>query len=325
MQGALVLAFLAATGGTEKLQVSGGHVVVWRTHELQGGVHRGVERGYIMVHGTNRNAEDYFRWALASTIAADRLDRTAVVAPHFKARTPGGRGDAVESGEWFWTNEGWKAGLAALNGDVTSYAVMDRILECFNDAARWPDLREVVVAGHSAGGQYVQRYAAFNRQEPRMRVRVRYVPANPSSYVYPDELRLGQGGACTPQGACTGEFTPYWDAGNCTTYNRYRYGLEQLEGYAAGLDPEQVRKQFAARDVTYLVGELDTRTDDPTLDKSCPAQAQGANRRERGAVFWNYMKQRYQAPHGFAIAPGCGHAAVCVFGGPAGVKAVFRD
>ncbi len=325
MQGVFVLALLAGIGATEKVRVAAGHVLVWRTHELQSGVHRGVERGYIMVHGTNRNAEDYFRWALASTAAAGRLDRTAVVAPHFKARTAAGRGDAVEPGEWFWTNEGWKAGLAALNGAVSSFDVMDRILECFNDAARWPDLREVVVAGHSAGGQYVQRYAAFNRQEPKMRVRVRYVPANPSSYVYPDEYRLSRGGACTPEGGCTGGFTEYWDSDNCTAYNRYRYGLEKLEGYAAGMDPDQVRKQFAARDVTYLVGELDTSTTDPTLDRTCPAQAQGPNRRERGTTFWNYMRQRFNARHGFAIAPGCGHAAVCVFAGPAGVKAVFRD
>ena len=325
MEAVFVLAFLSGLGATEQIRVGEGHVIVWRTHELQGGVHRGVERGYIMVHGTNRNAEDYFRWALASTVAAGKLDRTAVVAPHFKARTQAGRGDAVEPGEWFWSNEGWKAGLAALNGAVTSYEVMDRILDCFNDAARWPDLREVVVAGHSAGGQYVQRYAAFNRQEPKMRVRVRYVPANPSSYVYLDEVRLSQGGVCTPQGECKGEFAPYWDAGNCTAYNHYRYGLEKLEGYAAGMNPEQVRRQFASRDVTYLVGELDTRTDDPTLDKSCPAQAQGPNRRERGTAFWNYIKRRYQAPHRFDIATGCGHAAVCVFAGPAGVRAVFRD
>lgn len=325
MTGLLILAWLAGIGATENVEVKGGHVVVWRTHDLQGGSHHGIDRGYIMVHGTNRNAEDYFRWALASTIAADRLGRTAVVAPHFKARLSPSRGDAVAPGEWFWTNEGWKAGLAALNGPVTSYDVMDSILECFNDPQRFPDLREVVVAGHSAGGQFVQRYAAFNRQEPKMRVRVRYVPANPSSYVYPDAMRLAQGGSCSPQSGCTAGFAVYWDASNCTTYDQYRYGLGELQGYAAGMDPETVRKQFAARDVTYLVGELDTRTDDPNLDKSCPAQAQGPNRRERGTTFWNYMKQRFQARHSFALAPGCGHAAVCVFAGPAGVKAVFRE
>ncbi len=325
MGGLLVLSLMLGLGATEALKVGAGHILVWRTHALQGGVHRGVTRGYVMVHGTNRNAEDYFRWALASTAAADRLESTAVVAPHFKARTQGGKGDPVEPGEWYWTNEGWKAGLQALNGGITSYDTMDRILECFNDATRFPDLKEVVVAGHSAGGQFVQRYAAFNRQEPKMRVRVRYVPANPSSYVYLDGLRLSQGGVCSPQGGCTGEFNRYWDAENCTTYNQYRYGLEKLEGYAAGMDPDQIRRQFVARDVTYLVGELDTRTDDPTLDRSCPAQAQGPNRRERGTTFWNYMRLRYQAQHGFAIAPGCGHAAVCVFAGPAGVRAVFRD
>lgn len=325
MNGLLVAALMAGIGSTEAIRVGEGHILVWRTHALQSGVHRGVTRGYVMVHGTNRNAEDYFRWALASTAAADRLDTTAVVAPHFKARTQAGKGDPVEPGEWYWTNEGWKAGLGALNGAVTSFDAMDRILECFNDSTRFPDLKEVVVAGHSAGGQFVQRYAVFNRQEPRMRIRVRYVPANPSSYAYLDEFRLSQGGVCSPQGGCTGEFTKYWDAGNCTTYNQYRYGLENLEGYAAGMDPEQLRRQFAARDVTYLVGELDTRTDDPTLDRSCPAQAQGPNRRERGITFWNYMRLRFQAPHRFDIAPGCGHAAVCVFSGPAGVRAVFRD
>lgn len=321
----LALLLQAAPPAPEGLQVASGHVLVWRTHPLQQGASAGVERAYIMVHGTGRNAEDYFRWALASTAAAGKLASTAIAAPHFKARTPAGRGDAVERGEWFWTNEGWKSGQAALNGDVFSFDVMDRILECLNDPARFPNLKEVVVAGHSAGAQYVQRYAAFNRMEPRMRVKVRYVPANPSSYVYLDDLRLAQGALCSPDGACTGDFTTYWDAGNCTTYNQYRYGLERLTGYAAGLRPEDVRRQFAARDVTYLAGELDTQPGDPNLDKSCPAQAQGPNRRERAVIFWNYMKSRFGASHRFAIAPGCGHSAICVFAGPAGVRAVFGE
>ncbi len=314
---------MAATGGTEQLKLNGGYVLVWRSHALEDGINPQVERAFIMVHGTNRNAEDYFRWAMSAAMVADRVSQTAVVAPHFKARTNRGPGDEVGKGEWFWTNEGWKAGEAALNGKVFSYDVMDRILECFNDQSRFPNLKEIVVAGHSAGGQYVQRYAAVNRMEPKMRVPVRYVVANPSSYVYLNELRLRQGAACSEKGECTGAFTKYWDAGNCTTYNDYRYGLEKLNGYAVGTPPEQIREQFAKRKVTYLVGELDTRTDDPNLDRSCPAVAQGSNRRERGTTFWNYMKSQFSAAHNFALAPGCGHSAVCVFAGPAGVQAVF--
>lgn len=319
----LALAMLAAPAEMEPLIVGEGHVLVWRTHALQSGASPRIERAYIMVHGTNRNAEEYFRWTMASAVVAGRLETTAVVAPHFKARRGAGQGDAVAPGEWYWTNETWKAGEAAQNGKVFSYDVMDRILECFNDAARFPDLKEVVVAGHSAGGQYVQRYAASNAMEPKMRVPVRYVVANPSSYVYPNELRLRAGATCSEKGECTGGFAKYWDASNCTTYNDYRYGLEKLTGYVARTPAEQIREQFAKRKVTYLVGELDTRTDDPNLDKTCPANAQGATRRERGTVFWNYMKSQFGAVHEFAIAPGCGHSAVCVFAGPAGVKAVF--
>jgi hypothetical protein len=307
-----MLAMLAPAADVESLVVGEGHVLAWRTHALQAGASPRIERAFIMVHGTGRNAEEYFRWSLGATLIANKLETTAVVAPHFKARTAAGRGDEVAPGEWFWTNDAWKAGEAALNGKLFSFDVMDRILECFNDAARFPDLKEVVVAGHSAGGQYVQRYAATNAMEPKMRVPVRYVVANPSSYVYPNELRPGAGG-----------FSKYWDAANCTTYNDYRYGLDKLTGYAARTEAAQIREQFAKRKVTYLVGELDTRTDDPNLDKTCPAVAQGANRRERGTNFHNYMKSQFGAAHDFAIAPGCGHAAVCVFAGPAGVKAVF--
>ncbi|MBI5085936.1 MAG: alpha/beta hydrolase [Acidobacteria bacterium] len=319
------MAFLmfASPQETERFPVGTGRVLVWRTHSLSEGSHADVERAYIMIHGTNRNAEEYFRWALASTVAANQMARTAVVAPHFKARTRDGRGDEVEKGEWFWTNEAWKAGETALNGAVNSFDLMDRLFESFNDPMRFPNLKEVVLAGHSAGGQYVQRYAALNNAEPKMRVPVRYVVANPSSYVYLNDLRLRSGAVCSEKGGCTGPFVKYWDAPNCTAFNHYRYGLDNLTGYAASAQPTAIREQFPKRRVTYLVGELDVRPDDPSLDRSCPAVAQGPNRRERGVTFWNYMKLQFGATHEFAIAPGCGHAAVCVFAGPAGVKAVF--
>jgi len=314
---------LLAAPSTERVEVGEGHVTVWRTHALSGAPQTGVERAFVLVHGTGRNAEDYYRWALAATAAAEELGRTVVVAPHYKARTREERGDKVEPGELYFTNEGWKSGEPALNGPVTSFDAMDHLLAALADGRRFPELREIVVAGHSAGGQFVQRYAAVSRFEAPERVAVRYVVANPSSYLYLNDARLRVGGVCTEKGDCTGGFARYWDARNCTTFNHYRYGLEGATGYAAGTEAERVREQYVKRKVTYLVGELDTRTDDPSLDKSCPAVAQGATRRERGTNYWNYVKTQFRAGHEFAIAPGCGHSAVCVFAGPAGVKAVF--
>ncbi len=307
---------------SEKLAVGKGRVTVFRTHPLATGSAPEVKLAYIMVHGAGRNAADYFAWTLASTAAAGHLDSTAVAAPHFKVRSETA-GDAVSEGELYWASEGWKSGEAALNGPEFSYDAMDALARAFADKLHFPNIEEIVVAGHSAGGQFVQRYAAANRIDPLPGVKIRYVVANPSSYVYLNGLRLRTGAVCSENGGCTGPFLNYFYADNCTTYNEYRYGLDNLTGYAASTGADKIRAQFPARRTVYLAGELDTRLDDPSLDKSCPAQAEGPNRRERGLTFWNYMRQQFKARHGFMIAPGCGHSAVCVFAGPAGVKAVF--
>ncbi|MBA3975812.1 MAG: hypothetical protein C0504_16525 [Candidatus Solibacter sp.] len=307
---------------SERLAVGTGHVTVYRTHPLAIGAAPEIKLAYIMVHGTNRNASEYFAWTLASTAAAAKLHSTAVVAPHFKARTAAG-GDPVNPGELFWTNEAWKTGETASNGAEFSYDAMNSIVRAVADRTRFPNLEEIVVAGHSAGGQYVQRYAATNLIDPIANIKIRYVVANPSSYLYMNELRLSPGGACSEAGGCTGKFIPYSDAQNCTTYNHYRFGLDRLTGFAALAGAQRIRAQFPARRVYYLVGELDTNTADPTLDKSCPAQSQGPNRRERGLNFFNHVTRQIPANHKLGIAPGCGHSAVCVFAGPAGVKAVF--
>ncbi len=316
----LALLMVTPPAETEHFATGTGFVIVWRSHALAGATHAGVERAFIMVHGAGRNAEDYFRWALASATVAGQLSKTVVIAPHFKSRSAG---DPVEFGELEWSGSGWVSGEHAVSGKATSYDVIDQVLEVLNSQEHFPDLKEVVVAGHSAGGQLVQRYAAVNRMEPRMHVPVRYVAANPSSYLYLNDLRMQLGAACGTDGRCTGKFVKYWDAANCTTYNRYRYGLEARTGYAAASSNEYILEQYPRRNVTYIVGALDTRTDDSTLDRSCRAIAEGANRKERGLIYYSYIKTQFNATHTLEIAPGCGHSAVCVFAGPAGVKAVF--
>ncbi|MGJ5820492.1 alpha/beta fold hydrolase [Paludibaculum fermentans] len=316
----LALLMVNPPAQTEHIGSAYGFVTLWRSHSLSGAAHPGVERAFLLIHGAGRNAEEYYRWALASTMAAGEIEKTVVIAPHFKSRAGG---DSIEVGELEWNGGGWTSGEPAVVGRTTSYDVIDQILESLNSSERFPDLKEVVVAGHSAGGQFVQRYAAVNRMEARMHVPVRYVAANPSSYFYLNEMRMQLGATCSENGRCSGKFVKYWDAANCTTYNQYRYGMEKRTGYAAGSSEENILEQYPRRNVTYILGALDTRTDDSSLDRSCRAIAQGPNRKERGLIFFNYMKTQFNAAHSLEIAPGCGHSAVCVFAGPAGVKAVF--
>ncbi|MGC4051015.1 MAG: hypothetical protein QM757_16750 [Paludibaculum sp.] len=278
----LALLMVGPQAETEHIAFPSGFVILWRTHALSGPSHPGVERAFILVHGAGRNAEDYYRWALASTAAASEMGKTVVIAPHFKSRAGG---DAVEVGELEWGGGGWTSGEYAVVGRTTSYDVMDQVLEILNSTELFPDLKEVVVAGHSAGGQFVQRYAAVNRMEPRMHIPVRYVAANPSSYFYLNELRMQLGATCPEKGQCTGKFVKYWDGSNCTTYNQYRYGMEKRTGYAAGTSEENILALFPRRNVTYIVGALDTRTNRPQSGPVVPGHCAGAQSQRTWADF----------------------------------------
>jgi pimeloyl-ACP methyl ester carboxylesterase len=206
---------------------------------------------------------------------------------------------------------------------ANSFDAMDRILELLSDKSRFPNLKSIVLVGHSGGGQFMQRYAAANQMEAKLRVPVRYVVANPSSYLYLNDARLRTDANCTPDGKCTGPFGPYWDRINCTGYNRYRYGLDSPVGYVASVGANTIRRQYPSRNVTYLIGDLD-QLQDSDLDKSCAAQAQGFNRRERGINFWNYMRSQYQATgHKLVLVPRCGHNAACMFASSTGSKVLF--
>ena len=104
----------------------------------------------------------------------------------------------------------------------------------------------------------------------------------------------------------------FGDARNCTTYDNWPYGLKRRTGYSAKLTDDQLKKQLAARPVTYLLGELDTL---PLagFDSSCPAMAQGPNRLARGQAFANYVNRKYNAQHKAIVVPLCGHNARCMF------------
>ena len=102
-----------------------------------------------------------------------------------------------------------------------------------NDRDRFPALKEVVVAGHSAGGQLVQRYAVVGRPAARS-AGLRFVVSNPSSYLYFSDER--------PQG--DGRFAAPSDAAVCPQYNRWKYGLAGAPPYVR-VDPDLDRNTRA--------------------------------------------------------------------------------
>ena len=265
-----------------------------------------ITRALIVVHGAGRDADNYFRTALAAAFLADGLENTIVVVPRLASNSGGCRDTlALNEVSWSCAGDSWRSGGVATNNDkLTSFDFTDELLRKLANKDVFPNLRAIVVSGHSAGGQYVDRYAMANTAHDTLGVAVTYVVSNPSSYAYLDNTRPNADGT---------EFRAFNDGRNCTTYNQWPYGLERRRaGYTAKESDDQLRKQLADRPVTYLLGEIDIL---PLggFDNSCPAMAQGATRLARGQAFSKYVNQKFGAHHTTTIAPLCGHNARCMF------------
>jgi pimeloyl-ACP methyl ester carboxylesterase len=319
----------ASPGCTEMVGPAGapGRTLVYRSHAIDA-KNAAITRGVIVVHGLGRGAEASFRQALAAAFLAAALDNTVVIAPRFASNEGEQCKDPLAAGELNWhcqpRNDTWRTGGAAIGSEVTSFDIVDEILRRLTRKEIFPNLKTLVVAGHSAGGQFASRYAMANQVHDRLPVKPSYVVANPSSYTYFDDQRpiwsaLPAGPAAAAPGYVLPQpanppaaFTSYSDARNCTGYDAWPYGLQKRNGYAARVDEEQLKKQAAARPTAYLLGELDTL---PLFgfDSSCAALAQGPTRVARGLAYAKHMSEKLGAQHKTLIVPACGHNARCVY------------
>jgi len=289
--------------------------LLYRTYPLDT-KNENITRAFILIHGAGRDADNYFRTALAAAFLGDALENTVVISPRFASNDGRGCRDTLASNEVNWSCNGdsWRSGGAAISDDrLTSYDFTDEILRKLARKAVFPNLRAIVVSGHSAGGQYVTRYEMANKVHDMLGVPITYVVANPSSYAYLDANRP------LPE---TSEVRPFRDAHNCTTYDHWPYGLQGRTGYTAKIPDDQLKKQLAARPTTYLLGEIDIL---PLggFDSSCPAMAQGPTRLARGQAFVKYVNEKYGAHHQAAVVPLCGHNARCMFTSEPALPIIF--
>lgn len=265
-----------------------------------------IVRALIVVHGQGRDADNYFRTSLAATFLAGAFNDTIVISPRFASNNGTGCKDALATNEVNWPcgGDSWRSGgTATNNAKLTSYDFMDEIVRELANKNNFPNLKVLVITGHSAGGQFATRYEMANKIHETIDLRITYVVSNPSSYSYLDPER--------PTGP-NGEQRPFGDARNCTTYDTWPYGLKTRTGYTAHIPDDQLKKQLASRPATYLLGELDIL---PLagFDSSCPAMAQGPTRLARGQAFGAYVNAKYNAKHQVVVVPLCGHNARCMY------------
>ena len=315
------------------LDKAGARSMIYRSYPL-GAPNVHVRRALIMVHGTLRNADHYFTTATGAAFLAHALGDTIVIAPAIRS-ADGGCKDALQPNEVSWSCRGdtWRSGgVAASHPGLTSFDFVDEILRRLADKRVFPNLKTIVVAGHSAGGQFVHRYEMANRVHDTLGVPVTYVVANPSSYAWPDATRplpVGDGAPAAEVAGWSSE-EPHanfsygaFDAAKVPDYDLWPYGLERrTTGYASRLSDDQLRAQLAGRPTTYLLSQVDTL---PLggFDDSARAMAQGATRRARGEAFVKYINDHLGAKARSLIVPECGHNDRCVFTTDAVLKVIF--
>jgi pimeloyl-ACP methyl ester carboxylesterase len=299
---------------------------VLATHALAEG-RADITRAIIVIHGALRNAESSFSTMQHAMALAGEAGRQAlIVAPQFLSEVDAAR-YPIPLDVPVWSVDGWKEGdLSEIRRDdstdrrVSSFAVLDALLQTLSDRQRWPALSLVVLAGHSAGGQFVQRYAATGRAPAmlsRHGIHTRFIVANPSSYLYFDAQRLTEHGfARFPQTRCRG-------------FDQYKYGLEAPNAYVAAQTPQALMSHYARQQVIYLLGTLDADAAHPFLDRSCAAEAQGPTRLARGQAYYRYLSvvlghEALQRQHR-VLVEGVGHDQRGMFQSPCGVAWLFAD
>lgn len=262
---------------TRVASLGGGHLVYCGNASLDE-FPESPSRIVVVVHGLGGDA-----CPLADAVV-DSTDRsTAVIAPLFTDANP----DHLH-----WHGQDWVVGDAAAGTrpeetGPSSYELLDEIIE--RTGADDPGSPPLVVAGFSAGGQVVNRYAATSSITADQ-----YIVMSASSYLWFDAARPHP----MPRQRCPG-------------FDSWRYGVHHPNAYASHSTPQEMRRRYAERRVTYLVGSTDDRPNATGLDRTCAARAQGADRVERQVNYLNALP-RFFGPqvterHVQYVIDGVGH------------------
>jgi pimeloyl-ACP methyl ester carboxylesterase len=202
-----------------------------------------------------------------------------------------------------------RAASSAGVSESATLIALDSLLAQLSDRTRFPNLKEVVFAGHSGGGQVIQRYAVASKgvalQEAGAKpLTIRYLVANPSSYAYFDDERpVDNATDSTPP-----RFARYGGS-PCAGFDEWKYGMQNRPPYLAERDSKALEEAYVKRDVTYLIGGADDNPAQAALDKSCPAEVQGPQRLVRARNYYAYLQMRHPSAFSqrFYTVPGVGH------------------
>ncbi|WP_124599769.1 alpha/beta hydrolase [Burkholderia sp. Bp8963] len=275
-----------------------------------------VTRAIVVIPGWPRR--DLRSGEHAAKVAGTAADGALVITPQFLTAKDVAA-HHLPASIARWRQNDWHQGRPSNDGAaISSFQVVDEIFRRLADRMIFPNLDTIVLAGHSAGGQFVQRYAVVGHGEAVLGhapIHVRYVVANPSTYLYFTDARPDSSGAFVP-----------FDARRCPSFERWNYGLGSgVPAYvSAEASVAELQADYLRRDVVYLLGTDDAVPDADGLDRSCGAEAQGATRYARGQAFAAYVRTLDpRTPHRVLEARGVAHSSYRIYSSACGLAALF--
>jgi len=291
-------------------------------------VHKDVQVIFIVFHGYHNNDGDrkacYLMDAVRHQLNESNHRRVLVIAPQFYTID-----DKAPDSELTWGQGAWRLGEESTTGSpatISSFLVIDEMLHVLVKSGHFPSLRKIKLVGFSAGGQFVQRYAAFGQAYEQLigGPQIQFVVASPNYLSYFDVRRpvfnvsslCKAGGYCHVGTVLSSQFKYEVPSGSqCgATYHAWPYGVNgALPPYFRGVDLDAGIRQYSKKQVTYFVGSRDTcnekasslpcqpRCHGTACDGSCEANQQGLCRHMRLHAWFNYLDLFYKGDHKHTI------------------------
>ena len=249
-----------------------------------------VTGAIIVVHGFNRNSDEYFENMVAVVQSLALEDQIIVIAPSFATQD-----DDPGFQEITWTANSWKEGSLSTyqtnKQQISSLSVIDKIITDLNNKNNYPNLNTILVTGHSAGAQFTYLYSATNTVEHYLNnINLLYCVANSSSYLYLNATREID--------------SNYYIPTECNNYNDWPFGLNNRNEYANNISASEISTQLVQRNINYFNGLLDTTA----YTYGCKYTLQGANRYDTGQRHFDHLN--YYFPdhnHSFHTVPAASH------------------
>lgn len=251
-----------------------------------------VKNAIIVVHGNNRNADDYFSNMISTIISLGLENEVLVVSPRFITQ-----GERTLDSDWYWNTTSWKWGNQSYSQsglNIGSFAVIDTILKGLNSENKHPNLESILITGHSSGAAFTQLYSATKENNNYMDTDLEFAVMNSQYFLYADSNRL-QNNQLLP-------------LESCSNYNDWPSGFSNLNPYLLNISKVKSQNNFINNKVTYFIGTSDISADG--IQSGCKYSTLGINRYEKTKNFVTYMDLTFdENKHDKIEINGIGHSS----------------